>query len=142
MVFLLTGASGVESVLKLIGLLILCAVVIAASYFTTRFVGRKQSGLTPDSNFKPLDVYRISQNKYLQIVQIGTRYFVLAVCKDTVTCIAELKEDEITLYKGRSGGMSFKEILSKISAGTGRTSQDDETPETESPEAESPDTEA
>ena len=142
MVFLLTGASGVESVLKLIGLLILCAVVIAASYFTTRFVGRKQSGLTPDSNFKPLDVYRISQNKYLQIVQIGTRYFVLAVCKDTVTCIAELKEDEITLHKGRSGGMSFKEILSKISAGTGRTSQDDETPETESPEAESPDAEA
>ena len=34
-------SGGFTSVLKLIGLIILCALIIAASYFTTKFVGKE-----------------------------------------------------------------------------------------------------
>ena len=40
--FLNGESGGIKSVLKLIGLIILCILIIAASYFTTRFVGSRQ----------------------------------------------------------------------------------------------------
>lgn len=109
----ITGQSSVESILKLIGLIILCAIIIAASYFVTRFVGQKQMGVRGDSNFKSLDVYRINQTKYLQLIQIGTRYFVIAVCKDSVTMLAELSKDDIPHWKPEISSTSFKDILGK-----------------------------
>lgn len=105
--------SSIESIFKLIGLIILCVVIIAASYFVTRFIGQKQMGAGGNSNFKSLDVYRINQNKYLQLIQIGNRYFVIAVCKDSVNMIAELSKDDIPYWKNESSGVSFKDILGK-----------------------------
>lgn len=114
MYFLTLGEySRTDSILKLIGLLFLCAIVIAASYFVTRLVGKRQSGNIGNSNFKSLDVYRINQNKYLQLIQIGTRYFVIAVCKDTVSMLAELNKEDITYWRSEAAGLSFKDILSK-----------------------------
>lgn len=114
MIFLdIASASGVENVLRLIGLLLLCAVIIAASYFTTRFVGRKEAGVSSNTNFKPLDVLRISPNKYLQLIKVGKRYIVIAVCKDTVTYLTELDEEDIVFRKDEASKVSFKDILSK-----------------------------
>ena len=125
MVFLSFGASGVESVLKLIGLIILCVIIIAASYFTTRFVGKRQSGAGGESNFKSLDIYRINQNKYLQLIAVGTRYFVIAVSKDNVQLIAELDEDDITYWRSEKK-VSFKDIMSKVMPGRKNSSEEDE----------------
>ena len=114
MVFLSFGTtSGVESVLKLIGLIILCVIIIAASYYTTRFVGKRQAGMTGDSNFKSLDIFRINQNKYLQLIAVGKRYFVIAVSKDNVQLIAELQEEDITYWRSEKK-MSFKEEFKKV----------------------------
>ena len=68
--FLNKESGGVNSVLKLIGLIILCILIIVASYYTTKFVGKKQLGRSPKSNFRSIDVFRLSTNKYLQIVEI------------------------------------------------------------------------
>ncbi len=126
MTFLTTfGYSGIESVLKLIGLIILCVLIILASYFTTRFVGKKQSGNSPESNFKSLDVFRLTPNKYLQLIQIGTRYFVLAVSKDSVEMIAELSKEDIT-YWHTEKKVSFKEIMSKVTSSKKESKPDNE----------------
>ena len=124
MVFLSFGASGVESVLKLIGLIILCVLIILASYFTTRFVGKRQSGAGGESNFKSLDIYRINQNKYLQLIAIGTRFFVIAVSKDNVELIAELNEEDITYWRSEKK-VSFKDIMSKVVPGRKNASEED-----------------
>lgn len=119
MIFLdtVTGYSGIESVLKLIGLIILCIIIIAASYFTTKFVGRREAGMTGESNFKSIDVYRINQNKYLQIIQIGTRYFVIAVSKDNVSVLTELNKEDISFFRDNSKKMSFKDIMARVTKG-------------------------
>ncbi len=127
MVFLSFGASGVESVLKLIGLIILCVIIIAASYYTTRFVGKRQAGMGGESNFKSLDVYRINQNKYLQLIAVGKRYFVIAVSKDNVQLIAELNEEDITCWRSEKK-VSFKDIMSKVVPG--RKDESEDGPET------------
>lgn len=113
-VVLATGTAG-KSILELIFLLIMFAFVLAACVVTTRFVAGRQIQRRRDSNFKPLDMYQIAQNRYLQLVQIGTRYFVISVSKDSVGFIAELKEEELTKKDFEDGKpKSFKEILSDL----------------------------
>ena len=113
-VVLATGTAG-KSILELIFLLIMFAFVLAACVVTPRFVAGRQIQRRRDSNFKPLDTYQIAQNRYLQLVQIGTRYFVISVSKDSVGFIAELKEEELTKKDFEDGKpKSFKEILSDL----------------------------
>ena len=118
MFLLTTGYSGVENILKLIGLIILCALIIAASYFVTRLIGRREAGMTGKSNFKVLDAFRLSPNKYLQLIQVGTRYLVIAVGKDNVSLLCELNAEDIVYWREEGKKVSFKEIMSKA---VGRT---------------------
>ncbi len=108
----ITGYSSTQSILKLIGLIILCILIIAASYFVTRFIGNSKAGGLKSANFEALDAYRLSPNKYLQLIRIGSKFLVIAVCKDTVTYLCELEESEIEKNVHSSGGMgAFKDIL-------------------------------
>lgn len=115
MLFLLQGYSGYSSGLELVGLVVVFIVVIAACYFVTRFVGGKHLAQQKNSNFTVLDTFRVAQNKYLQLVQAGKRYFVLAICKDSMTLVAELDKEDITYWReeGQAAG-SFQEILSAM----------------------------
>ena len=108
------SSGGVTSVLKLIGLIILCILIIAASYFTTKFVGQRQLRGSAKSNFRNIDIYRISTNKYLQIVEIGEKYFCIAVSKDNITLIAELDKEDIKNFPPAPGEKSFKECMSLV----------------------------
>ena len=99
-------------------------IIIAASYYTTRFVGKRQAGMGGESNFKSLDIYRINQNKYLQLIAVGSRYFVIAVSKDNVQLIAELNEEDITYWRSDKK-VSFKDIMSKVVPGRKDESEED-----------------
>ena len=41
-----------------------------------------------------METCRISTTKYLQIVRVVNKYLVISVCKDSVTLLTELSEDE------------------------------------------------
>lgn len=105
---------GIKSILKLIGLIILCILIIAASYFTTKFVGKKQIQSGSKSNFKSVDVFRITPNKYLQIVEVGKRYFCIAVTKESVTLISELSEEDLKVLPAEMKPKSFKEQMNEL----------------------------
>ena len=105
---------GIKSILKLIGLIILCILIIAASYFTTKFVGKRQIQGGSKSNFKSVDVFRITPNKYLQIVEVGKRYFCIAVTKESVTLISELSEDDLKVHPAEIKPKSFKEQMNEL----------------------------
>jgi len=111
--FLNNDSGGIKSVLKLIGLIILCALIIAASYFTTKFIGKKQIG-GRNSNFKSIDVFRVTPNKFLQIVEIGERYFCIAVTKEQISVICELNKDDIKHFPPEEKPKSFKECFSEV----------------------------
>ena len=106
--------SKTESILELILLLGIFALVLVACVFTTRFVAGRQMQRGKSSNFKPIETYQITQNRYLHLVQIGTRYFVVSVTKENISFIAELSEEELSLRTEtpKKGYRSFKDILS------------------------------
>ena len=111
--FLLHG-SKTESILELILLLGIFVLVLVACVFTTRFVAGRQMQRGRSSNFKPIETYQITQNRYLHLVKIGTRYFVVSVTKENISFIAELSEEELSLRTEtpKRGYRSFKDILS------------------------------
>lgn len=84
-----------DSIIKLITAVIVFAFVLVITYLTTRFIGNYQAKSMHGRNFDVLETYRISPNKYMQIIRAGSRYLVIAVCKDSITMLAELDETEI-----------------------------------------------
>jgi flagellar protein FliO/FliZ len=95
MIILMAGTSNWDSVFQLIGVSVLFIIILVITYYTTKFVGGVKMGMTKNSNFKVLETFKITQNKYLQLIQVGTRYFVISIGKDEIHFLAELKENEI-----------------------------------------------
>ncbi|NLJ96932.1 MAG: flagellar biosynthetic protein FliO [Clostridiales bacterium] len=109
------GFSSWDNALQLIGLCIILILILIAAYYTSRFVGKVKLGQLKDSNFKVIDVYRISANKVLQIVKIADRYVVLGISKDQITYIMELDDSEVLIHKDKENDkQSFRQILEKI----------------------------
>ena len=112
-------SSRIEAFAQLLTLLIIFIFVLAVTYYVTRFVGNYQKNKLSGSNINILETMRIANNKYIQIVKIGSRAFAIAVAKDTVSYLCELDEDELIYKESSSGKMlinndNFKEILEKF----------------------------
>ncbi|BCK00154.1 flagellar biosynthetic protein FliO [Anaerocolumna chitinilytica] len=109
---LLTKLSGGNNFLQLLGVIVLFLIVLVITYLTTRFVGGVKMGTLRDTNFKVIDTYKLTQNKFLQIIKIGTRYFVIAVGKDEIRLLTEIAEDDIFVAsKNTRQNVTFQDIL-------------------------------
>lgn len=99
-------------VIRLIASIVVFIFVIGATYLTTRFVGNFQKKSLKGTNFDTVETYRLSNNKYLQLIRIGKEYVVVAVCKDTVTTICKVNEEDLILGEetehGQQIGLQFK----------------------------------
>lgn len=101
--------------LRFLSLLVIFVFVLFVCYATTRYIASFQKGKMGASNIKLLDAARLTQSKYLQIVEIGDKYFVLAICKDTVTKVGEFSKDELTLADtDKLASFDFKTIFDRI----------------------------
>jgi flagellar protein FliO/FliZ len=87
----------VEGVAQFLTVLVLFIVVLALTYFTTKFVGNYQKMQGFGKNFEPIETYRLNGNKFLQIVRVGRKYYLLAIGRDNVSSIAELSEEDLDL---------------------------------------------
>ena len=111
------AVSQFQSILKLLATIIVFILVLAVTYGTTRWIGNYQKTQFSGKNIEYIEGFRISNNKYIQIFRIGKEYVALAVCKDTVTVLTKMSEDELDLCNddAKSGhSPSFAMILSKI----------------------------
>lgn len=107
------SASG--NVFQLIGLVLLLILILAAAFFTSRYIGKLSLGQLKNSNFKIIDTYRISPNKFLQIIKVANKFILISVSKDTVNFISELDEAEVLIKEFHTKeNLNFKQILDKL----------------------------
>ena len=114
---LLTESGQVDSFVQFVTVLLLFLVVLVITYGVTRWISGIQKTQMVGRNMEIVDTMRISSSKYLQIVRAGDKYLVIAVCKDTVTMLAEISGESLTLQdNARMNGCQpgFREILEKI----------------------------
>ncbi len=111
---LLTIPDSISSFAQFITVFILFIFVVGITYVTTRYIAGYQKTRIKTGNMELMESLRISNNKYLQIVRAGKKYLVIAVCKDTVTLLAELEEEELVFMdQGEVAVLDFKGILDK-----------------------------
>ncbi|MCI8428297.1 MAG: flagellar biosynthetic protein FliO [Lachnospira sp.] len=116
MMLLSVSSSRIEAFVQLITLVIIFALVLAMTYFATRFVGNYKKEKMAGSNISVLETFRLSNSKYIQIIKMGSKFLAIAICKDSVTVLCELQESdlEFTEVSTQIKSENFKAVLDKF----------------------------
>ncbi len=107
--------TGMDGYVQLITVLVIFVVVLAIAAVVTKYIARYQKAQGLGSNIEVLETAQIAAGKYVQLVRIGDTYAAIAVCKDTVTMLCQVPEEQIT-RREQSGepGIRFKELLDSM----------------------------
>lgn len=116
---LLLISEGINSFTQFFTVLLIFLFVLGITYFTTRYIAGVHKSQIKNSNMELIDSLRISNNKYLQIVRVGNKYLCVAVCKDIVTMLVELEEDDIKISNTLDVTFNFQNIFEKIKKESG-----------------------
>lgn len=107
--------SSVNRIAESLTVLLIFCFVLAITYLVTRFVAGYQKSQMSQGNIRILETTRISQTKYLQLLQVGEMYLVIAVCKDSITMLTKVEKEQLHLERIPEGeNPDFKEILSQF----------------------------
>ena len=114
---LLTGS--LESFIQLLGALFIFAIVLAAAYLTTRWMGGVQRGRQNNKNLHIIESISVGNNKMISIVEAGKVYLVVSIGKEEVHLLAQLKREQLKDFSfeqeinGKTQD-SFAEVLNKL----------------------------
>lgn len=73
-----------------------------------------------NKNIQVVETFRVNNNKFIQIIQVGKKYLVISVCKDVINILAELTEEELVWKpsqeenRGIKANESFQEVLGRL----------------------------
>ncbi len=118
--FVMEVFSGWGSFFQLIGILLIFLFVLVITYFTTRWIAGYQQGMMKNRNVQIVETFRVTNNKFIQIIQIGQKYLVISVCKDTINVLTELTENELTWkpseeeFQGVKMNETFQDVLNRL----------------------------
>ena len=109
-------ATGLESFFRLVVSLFLFLFVLEACYFTTVWLGNFQKGKMGKGNIEVIEIHKLTNNKYIEIVRIGKKYYILSVTKERVEKIDIIDEADIELPDTQMSGAneSFAQVLERI----------------------------
>ncbi|MCI5918563.1 MAG: flagellar biosynthetic protein FliO [Roseburia sp.] len=117
---ILLNASALNSFLQLMGAIVIFAFVLVITYFTTKWIGNYQQVHTTNKNLRVIESLRLTNNKFIQIVQAGDVYLVIAVGKEEVQLLTQLTKEQLTELpdftktQNTLSQESFQDILSKV----------------------------
>ena len=104
-----------DSFVQFITVLIIFLFVLAVTYWVTKWTAGYQKSQTSNANMEIIETIRLSNNKYVQIIRVGRKYLAVVICKDTVTMLTEIPEQDLVFSEGNtSGTLGFKDVLEKI----------------------------
>lgn len=115
---LLAATNGtVRSVSQFLTVLVIFIFVLFLTYWTTKVAGSYRKQQMSGKNIKIIETISISASKYIQIINIGDKYFAIGIGKDTISYLCELNGDSLNLADESVSsftGEAFKDILDKF----------------------------
>lgn len=112
---LLSTSNSVDSYLQFMTVLIIFVIVLAVTYWTTKWIAGYQKGRLRNTNMELFEAIRLTNNKYIQIIRVGQKYLAVAIGKDSVTMLTEIPEEELILSSGDDDAQAgFKELFEKV----------------------------
>lgn len=112
---LLTITTRTDSYIQFVTVLLLFVFILAITYLVTRWIAKVQAQRVGTGNLEVIETYRISQNKYVQILRAGEKYLVIAVGKDEIHMLSELSENELVFQEKPQGqAPDFAGVLERV----------------------------
>lgn len=100
---------------QLVMLVIVFLVIMVVAYFVTKWVGNMGSTQMANKNIKVIEGCKVGQNKFVEVVKVGNKYFVLGIGKDEISCLGEVKEEELVITEDTIKPLpDFTQILAKM----------------------------
>lgn len=106
-----------NNILQLIAALFVFVLVLALTYFVTKWIAKSGAMQSRAKNIKVIETYKIAPSKYIQIVQIGKKQYAIGVTKEQITFLSELEEDQLEIpeeFGNTVGDTSFKEVMKNM----------------------------
>lgn len=104
-----------SNILELFTVLIIFVFVLGLTYFTTKWIGNFQKNHAVGKNIESIEVFRINNNKYIQILRTGNEYIVISVCKDSIALLNKISKEDIELTtRNTSTGQPFGQVFEHI----------------------------
>lgn len=104
--------------IKLISYSFVFLIILAAAYFTTRYVGKKSAAVLGGRNIQIIEKVVLGLDKTLFIVKVGEHYYLLAAGKQNIVLLTEVSKEEIKLSQKEAHGMdvfpNFDSYLKKF----------------------------
>ena len=123
---ILTVSDSTDSYLQFMTVLIIFVFVLGITYWTTKWIAGYQKGKCSNTNLELIESFRLTNNKYVQIIRVGQKYLAVAIGKDSVTMLTEIPEDQLILSSGEENvQLGFKELLEKVQKKTFLEKEDD-----------------
>lgn len=116
----MTIIATISNFVHFIVVLLIFIFVLILTFVVTKWLAKFQQGSTTNKNIKVIETFRIADNKFVQILQIGRKYVAISICKDSVTFLTELTEDDILEFPQtgehsfNSGNIRFEEVFTKV----------------------------
>lgn len=105
--------NGTNNIVQFITVAIIFVLVLILTAFTTKWIANYQKGQFGNRNIEVIETYRITNNKYIQVVRVGETYLAIAVGKDEITMLKEIPKEQIQMLSREGEPVSFKSILEK-----------------------------
>jgi flagellar protein FliO/FliZ len=90
-----TTLSSTNTYVEFITICIIFIGVLALTLYVTRWIAKYQRVQNAGKNIEIIEASRIDAGKYMELVRVGEKYFVIAVCKDTVTMLTEVPAEQL-----------------------------------------------
>ena len=105
-----------ENILQLTAVVVVFVLVLAGTYYVTNWIAKSGMIQSQSRNIKVIETFKITNGKYIQIIQLGKKYYSIGVTKDQITFLTPLDEAQLDFSEEVRNGqkVSFKELLDKL----------------------------
>lgn len=105
----------ISNILQMLAVLLVFVVVLVITYYATKWIAKSGAIQSQSANIKVIETFKIAPNKYIQIVQLGSKYYSIGVTKESITFLAPLEEEQLDFTaKTTQQQIPFKDMLSKF----------------------------
>ena len=103
-----------DNFIQLVGLILLLVLILVAAYYVSKFFANIKIEQLKDGNIRIIDTFNLAPNKVLQIIQIGSKYILISINKDSINFMMELEEEDIIIKETENKNTNFKDIFDKF----------------------------
>lgn len=104
--------SVVKMIVQFFFLIIVFVGVLYLAYLSTKLVAKAKLNVTKGSNIKVIESVLVAGQASLQLIKVGSQFFLISISKDNVSFLTEVKPDDIIEDKPyREEAISFESYL-------------------------------